>query len=570
MLKSLSINNIVLIDKAEIEFSSGLCVLSGETGSGKSILLDALGLAIGFRSNIRLIGTDENRASVLAEFDIKNNRNCKSLLKENELLDVENPDNLRIRRIISENSANKVYVNDVVIGVNLLSQIGENLIEIHGQHDSRGLLNSSLHGQILDEFASNEKLLDELNQIYNSLKKADEKISAIKAKKEQAEREKDYLEFIINELEEANIKAGEEAELVTKKDQLQSKEKILGFLSELKNNLTEANSHLNLSQRILIRNQKLVDNYLPNEKDELEKLNEKIDRQNSEIESAISSIESTNRDLKNSSETLEEIEERLFFIRGLARKFSTTVDELPQIISDAEDKLKLLQNEKEFSEKIEDEKNQLLKKYHEIADKLSKKRLSAAKTLSAKVEEELKFLKMDGAKFNISLTPNSSLLIPNANGAESIRFTASINKNNFDDISKIASGGELSRFMLALKVALTDVKSTPTIIFDEIDTGIGGSTADAVGKRLKILSENVQILVVTHQPQIASKADTHFKISKISDAKKIKTVIEKLNQKTRDQEIARMISGEEISSETLAAARHLLKENKTNHATQEV
>lgn len=558
MLKSLSINNIVLIDKAEIEFSRGLCVLSGETGSGKSILLDALGLAIGFRSTSRLIGSDENRAAVSAEFDLQDNQLCQSLLKEHELLDVENPSNLRIRRVISENSSSKVYVNDVAVGVNLLAQIGENLLEIHGQHDSRGLLNPSFHGQILDEFAGNQKLLSELRQVYDSVKETDEKIAAIKAKKEQAERERDYLEFIINELSEANIKSGEEAELVTKKDQLQSKEKILGFLSELKNNLTEANSHLSLSQRILLRNQKLIDSYLPNEQEELEKLNEKIDAQNSEIEAAISSINKVARELNNGNESLEEIEERLFLIRSLARKFSVTSDELPQVISDAEEKLELLKNEKQFSEKLEEEKNQLLKKYDEVAKKLSARRAESAKVLSTKVETELKFLKMEGTKFNITLTPS---LTPSPTGSESIRFTASINKTPFDDISKIASGGELSRFMLALKVALMDVRSTPTMIFDEIDTGIGGSTADAVGKRLKILSQKVQILVVTHQPQIAAKADTHFKISKTSDDKKVKTVIQKLDKNDREQEIARMLSGEKISSEALAAAASLLNES---------
>ncbi len=560
MLKFLSINNIVLIDKAEIEFSQGLCVLSGETGSGKSILLDALGLAIGFRSSLRLIGSDENKASVSAEFDIKNNTSGKNFLKENELLDVHNPDLVRIRRVISDSSASKVYVNDVAIGVNLLSQIGEILIEIHGQHDQRGLLNSSFHGQILDSFSGNENLLKELKKIYEELKKTDEKISEIKAKKEQAERERDYLEFVIKELEDADIKAGEEDELVTKKDQLQSKEKLQNFLSELKSNLLEANSNLALSQKIMIRNQNLTTNYLPDDKDDLEKLSEKIDQQNIELDSAISSIEAILRSLNNSSETLEEIEERLFYIRSLARKFSTSTEELPRVIADSEEKLILLKNEKEFTEKLKEEKIQLLKKYHEIARELSVKRKDAAKILSTKVEEELQFLKMDNTKFLVAVETVESNETYFTNGYDKVRFTASINKNSFDEITKIASGGELSRFMLALKVALMDVKSTPTMIFDEIDTGIGGSTADAVGKRLKILSKNVQILVVTHQPQIAAKSDTHFKISKNSSGEKIKTIITKLDNSSRENEIARMLSGEEITQEALAAASRLISQ----------
>ena len=563
MLKSLAINNIVLIDKTEIEFSAGLCVLSGETGSGKSILLDALGLAIGFRSNLRLIGGDENKAQVSAEFDLKNNQTCKSLLKENELLDVENPDSLRIRRIIQENSGSKVYVNDVAIGVNLLGQIGENLVEIHGQHDSRGLLNSSFHGQILDEFANNAELLKELKKIYEELRESDKKISEIKSKKEQAERERDYLEYIIKELESANIQTGEENELVTKKEQFQAKEKILNFLSDFKSNLTEANSSLVLAQRILIRNHNLIENYLIDQKNEMDQLNEKLDQQNITLESAISNIDHISKSLYNSAESLDEIEERLFLIRSLARKFSTTVDELPQVVSEAQNKLQLLQNEKEFTDKLEEQKNQALKKYHEIAQKLSERRSKSALILAKKVEEELKFLKMESTRFLVDVSSDNSIKESQnyrESGYDKIRFTASINKNGFDDISKIASGGELSRFMLAMKVALMDVKSTPTIIFDEIDTGIGGSTADAVGRRLKILSQNLQILVVTHQPQIAAKADTHFKISKISDSEKIKTVIEKLSEISRQSEIARMLSGEQISHEALAAAARLINE----------
>ncbi len=563
MLKSLAINNIVLIDKTEIEFSAGLCVLSGETGSGKSILLDALGLAIGFRSNLRLIGGDENKAQVSAEFDLENNQTCKSLLKENELLDVENPDSLRIRRIIQENSGSKVYVNDVAIGVNLLGQIGENLVEIHGQHDSRGLLNSSFHGQILDEFANNAELLKELKKIYEELRESDKKISEIKSKKEQAERERDYLEYIIKELESANIQTGEENELVTKKEQFQAKEKILNFLSDFKSNLTEANSSLVLAQRILIRNHSLIENYLIDQKNEMDQLNEKLDQQNITLESAISNIDHISKSLYNSAESLDEIEERLFLIRSLARKFSTTVDELPQVVSEAQNKLQLLQNEKEFTDKLEEQKNQALKKYHEIAQKISERRSKSALILVKKVEEELKFLKMESTRFLVDVSSDNSIKESQnyrESGYDKIRFTASINKNGFDDISKIASGGELSRFMLAMKVALMGVKSTPTIIFDEIDTGIGGSTADAVGRRLKILSQNLQILVVTHQPQIAAKADTHFKISKISDSEKIKTVIEKLSEISRQSEIARMLSGEQISHEALAAAARLINE----------
>ncbi len=560
MLKFLAIQNVVLIDKAEIDFSDnprGLCVLSGETGSGKSILLDAFGLAIGFRSSLRLIGSDENKASVVAEFEISENENCKILLKENDLIDAQNPNQLRIRRVIQENSANKVYINDQIVGVNLLAKIGETLVEIHGQHDSRGLLNPSFHEDVLDKFSQNDNLLKKIKQNYDELKNCENKISQLEEKKAQALREKDYLEYIIKELETADVIFGEEKELANKKDLLGGKEKILNFLSDLKSNLSDANGNLAASQKILIKSQNIIDNYLSSKKEDFDKLSDEIDSQNIEIEKSIKNIENITRDLKSGNENLSEIEERLLEIRSLARKFNTSCDELPKITADAQEKLKLIENESEFSDSLNKKKQELSVEYKKIAEELHQKRKKYALILAKKVEEELKFLKMESVKFLVDVKKIDEDFGPT--GFDKIRFFASINHNNFDEITKIASGGELSRFMLALKVALVDVKSTPTLIFDEIDTGIGGITADAVGKRLKILSQNFQIFVVTHQPQIASKADLHFRIQKLQNKNKIKTVIEKLDKDSQNLEIARMISGEEITQESLAAAKILLK-----------
>lgn len=554
MLKQLSIQNIVLIDKAEINFASGLCILTGETGSGKSILLDALGLAIGFRSNLRLIGNDEKKAQVAAEFDISKNQNCQNILAENELLDAENPSVLRIRRSIQESSSSKAFINDVAIGLNLLAKIGESLLEIHGQHDQRGLLNPSAHSDILDEFAQNQNLLKNLKKNYEELKEVEEKISDFKSKKEDAKREKDYLEHVIKELENAAIEGDEEEKLVAQKNQLLGKEKVLNFLSDFKSHLTEANSQLILAQRIFIRNHNVVDNFLADKKDDFENLSERFDRQNNELDAAISSVDATIREIANSENNLEEIEERLFFIRSLARKYNVITNKLEQVILDSKEKLKLLVNEEEISADLELKQVELNFKYQKTAQELSDKRKKSALILSQKVEEELQFLKMGDVKFVVEILDTA----PSFKGCDKIRFISSINKNGFDDISKIASGGELSRFMLALKVALMNVKSVPTMIFDEIDTGIGGSTADAVGKRLKILSERLQILVVTHQPQIAAKADLHFKISKVSNSQKIKTVIETLSEKNRQAEIARMLSGEIVSQEAIAAAYKLI------------
>lgn len=568
MLNSLTINNIVIISQAQIEFKSGLCVLTGETGSGKSILLDALGLAIGFRSTSRLIGSDSNKAEVSAEFDISNNNQCQKILNDNSLIDGENANILRIRRIILENSTSKVFVNDQAIGVSLLSKIGETLVEINGQHDQHGLLNASSHLLMLDEFANNSQLVEKLKKQYQELKKIDQEISQINNKTLQANREKDYLEHIINELSETNIKENEEQQLIANKEKILAQEKILNFLNDLKQNLSEALGYLMSSQKIFLKNQNIIDNHLLDQIEKFIKFNEDSENNLNNIEQFITFINNLIRSLNQQNFDRETIEERLFIIKNLARKFNVHSNELYKIIEDAKNKINLIEDSQKILNNLQKQKLDHLKHYRQIAEELSNKRQKSAKILSKKVEEELQFLKMAETKFKvefINFEKNSNfeknLEEYNINGFDRVRFLASTNNNDFDEITKIASGGELSRFMLALKVALIDVKSTPTIIFDEIDTGISGSTAQAVGKRLKTLARNLQILVVTHQAQIASKADTHFKISKNltlnSSNKKFQTIIEILNNTQSDQEIARMLSGEEISDEAMLVAKNL-------------
>lgn len=570
MLKSLIINNIVLIDKAEIEFDAGLCILSGETGSGKSILLDALGLAIGFRSNSKLLGSHDTKANVIAEFDISLNPQCQEILVSNEIINSQNPHQLIIRRTLSENISSKVFVNDVPISVNLLAKIGESLVEIHGQHEQRGLLNPANHLIILDEFASNQILNKDLKKIYEELSKIDNEIADFEEKKSAIAREKDYLEHVINEINDAKIYENEEQILVQKKDHLVAKEKILNFIGDIKDSLTEASSSLFQSQKILSRNHNLVENFLKNEAENFFSLSEKTDIQIIDIEDSVKNLEQICKELNSSQDSKEEIEERLFIIRNLSRKFNCNANELEKLALDSQIKLSTLNHEEKLSQDLIIKRQEYFTKYQKIAQDLSKKRRKSALELSKKVEEELDFLKMAGTKFLVEIIENKSLNLDEKNSIESKNyfpngfekaiFKASLNKNNFDEITKIASGGELSRFMLALKVALMNVKSVPTIIFDEIDTGIGGSTSDAVGKRLKTLSQNSQILVVTHQPQIASKADAHLKISKSEIAGKVKTKIEILDKNSRINEIARMLSGEEISLEAMSASKKLLEE----------
>ena len=566
MLNFLSIENIVLIKKADIDFRSGFNVLSGETGSGKSILLDSLGLAIGFRSNIRLIKQGEKQAKVVAQFDISKNKSCQEFLSENDLANPEDKNLLVIRRSIQESPqktvTNKIFVNDNPIGVNLLSNIGNLLVEIHGQHDQRGLLDEKSHIKILDEFANNEANLKKLEKIYLELRQTEKILKQIANKKEENDREKDYLEHVILELEKANIYQDEEKELIERRDKFLAKEKTSAFLNEFNNNVSEANLSLINAQKNIIRNAHIIDNYCDSEEINFEKISSAIDEQNSVLDNIIAETENKISDLNTFEESEDEINERLLEIRSLARKFNVSVEDLQNVIDESKKHLAKIDNEFSQEKDLGNKLIELKKNYFEVAEIISKKRIDSGKILSNKVEDELKFLKMGDAKFLVNIetindddNENNRLTI---NGTNKVRFQASLNKNHFDNIAKIASGGELSRFMLSLKVALMNTRSIPTIIFDEIDTGIGGNTANAVGERLKTLSQNLQILVVTHQAQIAAKSDTHFKVRKTLESSENKTLIEQLDNDQKEIEIARMLSGEEITDEAIAAAKKLM------------
>ncbi len=556
MLKKLTINNIVLINQAQINFANGLCILSGETGSGKSILLDALGLAIGFRSNFRLIGQSKNYGQVTAEFDIKDNVDAKNFLQENDLI-FDDENTIIIRRTIKENSTSRAFINDNPVGVNLLAKLGEFLVEIHGQNDQRGLLDSASHLKIVDNYANNQGDLSNLKKIYDNFVTIDNKILDLIQKEDFYNRERDYLEHVIKELEDVKTYQGEENELSIKKDNISGKDKSLKFLKELKNDLLQSNSNLIAAQRYFLRNQHIIEQYISDFDNDMQSINNDIDNQIGQIDSNIGKIDSKISEISNFTENLDEIEERLFLIRSLARKHNIECDKLSEIYIASKQKLSKITFDQSSINDLQKQRQDLCQKYKIIAHRLYESRKKAANELSIKVEDELKFLKMGNVKFEIQLLNDNSKDL-SATGFDKVFFKASINNKNFDNIAKIASGGELSRFMLALKVAISNNDVSKVMIFDEIDTGIGGSVADAVGIRLKLLAKDRQILVVTHQPQIAAKSDFHLQISKVANDSMVNTIITILDDEKKQHEIARMLSGENISQEALNAAKILI------------
>lgn len=560
MLESLSINNIVLIDRLNIELSKGLCVLTGETGSGKSILLDALGLVIGYRSNSRLLRNGEEKGSVVATFDISNNQKCKKLLNE---LDIEYDDKIIIRRVLFDDGRSKAFINDVQITQSFLQNVGETLVEIHGQNEQIGLLNSSLHRGILDEFGGLTEKQNIVASIFEEMKNAKNKLEDLKKQKDDAEREQDYLRHIINEIESLNIQQGEEQELSDKRILLMNKEKVLNVLNEVQNSLegqggNSVEKSISSAQHTLSRGIGLGENLIENDKNAFSEIVDNLELASENIGEALYKINKIFDNLGFDGNTLESVEERLFAIRGLARKLNIQPDMILDLKVELEKKLELLDNQEIFMSDLEKELTNLKNKFIKEAKELSNLRKETAKKLSKELMQELIPLKMEKTSFDVEfkeLDENNW----NKYGIDGVKFIASTNPGMpMGELSKIASGGELSRFMLALKVVLSQINSVPTMIFDEIDTGISGAVAEAVGERLKKLAEHLQVLVVTHQAQVASKGNYHIKVRKQQDNNKTTTIVNILNKDERIKEVARLFSGEIITDEALKVAEKMM------------
>ena len=558
MLENLSINNIVLIDKLNVQLSNGLCVLTGETGSGKSILLDALGLAIGYRSNSRLLRNGESSGSVVATFDIKNNEACKNLLKE---MDIESDDEIIIRRILYSDGRSKAFINDVQVTQNFLQHVGETLIEIHGQNEQIGLLNSSNHREILDNFGNLIQKRNVVSEIFEKMKTSENKLKDLLEQKDNIEKEQDYLKHIINEIESLNLHANEEQELAEKRILMMNKEKVLNLLNDIKESLDgqyNIEKGISSAQHTISRGIALGENLLENGKNAFEDIIENLEQASINVNEALSKIDEIYDNLGFDNNTLESVEERLFAIRGLARKLNIQPDLILDLKVELDEKLSNLENQEVIIGDLEKEVRELKNNFLLKAKELSELRKETAKKLSKELINELIPLKMEKTVFDVEfkeLDENNW----NKYGIDGVRFIATTNPGMpMNELSKIASGGELSRFMLALKVVLSKVNSVPTMIFDEIDTGISGAVAEAVGERLKKLGQSLQVLVVTHHAQVASKGNYHLKVRKEQKDGKTNTLVEVLTDKNRINEIARMFSGEIITDDALKVAEKML------------
>jgi DNA repair protein RecN (Recombination protein N) len=552
MLRSLSIRDVVLIDRLDLELTAGLGVLTGETGAGKSILLDSLGLVLGDRSDSGLVRAGAAQASVTASFELGGGHAALALLDEQG---IEAEDLLVLRRTVSADGRSRAFVNDQPVSVGLLKALGGTLVEIHGQHGQQGFLEVRNHRPVLDAFGGLTPLADTVRGLYGGWQKAHRLLEEARARLAELKREEDYLRQVMAEREELLPEPGEEDRLAEERQLLMHGEKIIEGINEAASTLGREDG-AERSLRLAIR---VLERVCEQAGGRLDPVIQGLDRASVELAEAWSALEEVGRGLDIDPSRLERVEERLFALRAAARKHAVQVDQLPDLLADFAAKLAALDAGEQGVEDFTKAVAEARAAYVEAARELSVARQTAAGRLDAAVARELPPLKMDKATFRTRLEPLDEANWT-ADGAERVSFEVSTNPGApMGPLARIASGGELSRFVLALKVALADTRSAGTLIFDEVDQGVGGAVAAAVGARLAQLADNAQILVVTHSPQVAALGSAHWRVAKESGGEVTLTSVARLGDEARLEEIARMLAGAEITSEARAAAASLLQ-----------
>ncbi len=552
MLVQLSIHNIVLIETLDIHFTAGLSVLTGETGAGKSILLDALSLALGGRGDASLVRHGAAQGQVTAVFDVPVSHPVRQLIRENGF---DDEGDIILRRVQSSDGRSRVFINDQVASVALMRSVGRMLVEIHGQHDDRALVDVATHRQLLDAFGGLENEVENLRCCYRIWREFEERLQQQRIKVENAVREADYLRACVEELEKLDFQVGEEEALSLRRADMLKLEKIAADIKEADDLLGGAKSPIPVLSNLVRR----LERKISEAQALIAPVVKSIDEALHALATAQEGIETAMRALDFDTGELERIEERLFALRGFARKYHVSADELVQLRDKMDAELTGFEEAQSTLMRLEDEAGQAQKDYDTLAQTLSIKRRKAANRLSESVMAELPALKLEKAEFIVEMQSDAEKRT--AEGIDRIEYWVRTNPGTrAGPMLSVASGGELSRFLLALKVVLSDRGSAPTLIFDEIDTGVGGAVAAAIGQRLQRLSESIQVFAITHAPQVASKAHSHFLISKMEsdDKGRFVTGVHKMEAYERAEEIARMLAGEQITEEARAAAQKLL------------
>ena len=549
MLTNLHISNIVLIQKLNLEFGAGLNILTGETGAGKSILLDALSLALGARSDVGLIRHGCDSASVVAEFD-NSNQTITDILSEFE---IDCTDGLILRRTLTIDGKSRAWINDTPVSIKTLKQVGDVLLEIHGQFANHTLLNQSTHKNTLDNFAKNNfsdfmDLLSKVKESYQVYNTAKKRLHTLQELLERTSAERDFLAHNVSELESLNVQIGEEEYLSSRRATMMNAEKNTAILSEAIDALSPRGNSLD-SQIFSVAH------ILQRIKGDTNPYQEQIDKLYdiaSEISQITQSLQPENTDIDD----MDSIEERLFAIRAAARKHRVQPDELPAKLREMSAQLNAIDNSDTELKKLNNEIKIYYAEFESAANSLSALRRIAADELRNRLMAELPDLKLGSADFMIDFTQTDA----SATGIDNITFMIKTNPGSpFAPLHRAASGGELARLMLAMRVVLAGTDDMHTFVFDEVDTGISGATASAVGARLNRLAATSQALVITHSAQVAGFADKHFKISKSVSNDTTTTSVCEITDTDRINEIARIISGAEITPESITMAKTLIK-----------
>jgi DNA repair protein RecN (Recombination protein N) len=553
MLARLSIRDIVLIERLDIDFAAGLSVLTGETGAGKSILLDAFALALGARGDAALVRQGAEQGQVTAVFEVSPGHPARKVLASN---DIAVEDALLLRRVQFADGRTRAFVNDQPVSLQVLKTLGATLVEIHGQHDDRALVDIAVHRTLLDAYQGLDREAVTVAGAFAAWREAAAAVTAHRARVEEYSRQADFLRHTVDELTRLAPQSGEEARLADRRAAMIQAEKVASDLRDAHQTLCGTASPLPTLSAAVRRLERRV----PQAPSLLEPTVKALDAALLALEEARAQLDATMRAASIDSGELERIEERLFALRAASRKHNVTVDGLAALAARYAADLSALDAGTEQLTALEHSARVAEEAYVRVAQALSRARVQAAVALEQAVKAELKPLRLERARFTVDIRSDPTMAGPE--GFDRVEFWVETNPGSRPGpLMKVASGGELARFLLALKVVLADRGSAPTLIFDEIDTGAGGAVADAIGQRLARLASRVQVVAVTHAPQVAARADRHYLITKavLDRGKRVATRVSEVEADHRREEIARMLAGAEITEEARAAAERLIR-----------
>ena len=556
MLNQLSVRNVAVIDKLDINFHDGVSVLTGETGAGKSIIIDSINMILGDRANKELVRYGTDKAVVQAVFDAP--KSVINILEENDI-DVED-ETVIITRQVTKEGKSAARINGMVVTLNILREISDRLINIHGQHDNQALLTPIRHITFLDAYADNEEYINRYKDILSKKREIEKKISSLEMDEQEKMQRIDLLEYQVNEIKKASLEKGEEDDLREQRDIYTNAEQITKSVNEAYMNLYEGDEIQSAYDGISIA---------VNEISQISDLNPQLKSIYDTLNEIMYSLEDTAHEIKEFGETVEfdeqtlnEIEERLDLISRLKRKYGNSIEEILEYLKKAESELNDIKLSDERTNELKEELKNITKELKEKGNVLTQRRENAAKVLEENIEKSLHELNMEKSKFKVSIENDGTFY---DNGMDKVEFLISTNPGEpLKPLVKIASGGELSRVMLAIKSILADSDGVDTMIFDEIDTGVSGKAAMSIAKKLAVIAKNKQVICITHLPQLTAMADNHYLIQKNTDGELASTTLKELDEEGRELELARIIDGGEVTELALSHAKQMLENAKNN------